>query len=333
MRERIPNRTELRTMKTNSTVFAAIQATRETPINIIFGTDWWTDCDDVAALDILLKAHRFGLIALKAIGVNSVMQYSAPSVKAMCELHGLGDIPVGLDSKARRKGDFCLYQKKLAGFCQSNFKNADCPEAFQLYRSALASLEGKAVIVDVGFPQIIMELLQSAPDEGSELDGMQLVKEKVSEVVLMGGRWDKATGREYNFFAYKLNREAAAYICEHCPVPVTFLGYEVGKVIITGGRDVPGLTGVAYTAHLSRRGRPSWDPMTALFAVIGDAEAAGYRKVRGKATVNPRTGANRFEVCDGGMHAYLVKEKEDSFYKTQIDEILRMDEPLEAQDA
>ena len=320
-------------MKTNPTVFATVKETRETPRNIIFGTDWWTDCDDVAALDILLKAHKSGLIALKAIGVNSVMQYSAPSVKAMCEQHGLGDIPIGLDSRARRKGDFCLYQKKLAGFCKSNFKNADCPEAFKLYRSTLASLERKAVIVDVGFPQIIMELLQSAPDESSELAGMQLVKDKVSEVVLMGGRWDKTPGREYNFFAYKLNREAAAFICEHCPVPVTFLGYEVGKDVVTGGRDVPGLTGVAYTAHLSRRGRPSWDPMTALFSVIGDAEIAGYRKVHGKATVSPRTGANRFEVCDGGIHAYLVKEKEDSFYKTQIEEILMMDEPSEAQDA
>ena len=96
---------------------------------------------------------------------------------------------------------------------------------------------------------------------------------------------------------------------------------------------MPGLTGVAYTSHLSRRGRPSWDPMTALFSVIGDAETAGYRRVYGEATVSPRTGANRFEVCEGGRHAYLVKEKEDSFYKHQIDEILMTDDPLEAQDA
>ena len=159
------------------------------------------------------------------------------------------------------------------------------------------------------------------------------MKAKVSEVVLMGGRWDKSPGREYNFFAYKLNREAAAYLCEHCPVPVTFLGYEVGKDIDTGGKEVPGLTGVAYTAHLSRRGRPSWDPMTALFSIIGTAETAGYRRIRGKATVSSKTGANRFAPCDGGMHAYLVKEKEDRFYKNQIDEILRMDKSLEEHDA
>ncbi|MBQ7689552.1 MAG: hypothetical protein IJT27_10095 [Clostridia bacterium] len=305
-------------------VFEEIKATGEKPIDLIFGTDWWTDCDDVAALHILLKAHRHGLIDLKAIGVNSVMRYSAPSVRAVCEEQGLGGIPIGLDAKAKRKGELCLYQKKLAAVCSPGFTNDDCPEAYTLYRSVLASLQGKAVIVDVGFPQIIMELLESGPDAYSGLTGMQLVEEKVSEVILMGGRWDKKTGREYNFCAYQLNRRAAAYMSENCPVPLTFLGYEVGKDVITGGSAAPGLTGAAYTAHFSPHGRPSWDPMTALYAITGNAAVAGYRKVSGKASVNPKTGTNRFEAFDGGKHAYLVKEKEDRFYKDRIDEILQM---------
>ncbi|MBQ6421904.1 MAG: hypothetical protein IJK02_12600 [Clostridia bacterium] len=163
----------------------------------------------MAALDILLKAHTCGLISLMAVGVSSVMRYSAPSVRAVCEQHGLGDIPIGLDTNARRKGLFCLYQKKLAAFCKTGFTNADCPEAYKLYRRALASVPEKAVIVDVGFPQIIMELLRSGPDEYSDLGGTQLVESKVSEVVIMGGRWDKKAGMEYNFCAYRLCREAA----------------------------------------------------------------------------------------------------------------------------
>ena len=302
--------------------FGELKAGREKPIALIFGTDWWTDCDDVAALTVLLKAHRYGLIDLKAIGISSVMRYSAPSVKTVCEEQGLGSIPIGLDTNARRKGLFCLYQKKLASFCESGFTNADCPEAYKLYRSVLAGAKEKAVIVDVGFPQIVAELLASGPDEYSGLDGAGLVESKVSEIVLMGGRWDKKTGREYNFCAYKTSREAAAYICGHCPVPVTFLGYEVGKSVITGGSAVPGLTGIAYTAHLSPRGRPSWDPMTALFAVAGDAEKAGYKRVPGKASVDPETGKNSFAAFEGGKHAYLVKTKEDRFYKNRIDDIL-----------
>ena len=307
-------------------VFDEIAAGRETPVELIFGTDWWTDCDDVAALELLLKAHNRGLIRLKAIGVSSVMRYSAASVRAVCEGHGLGNIPVGLDTKALRKGMFCLYQKKLASFCSPGVSNADCPEAYKLYRQALAGVTGKAVIVDVGFPQIVMELLQSGPDGSSGLTGMELVRRKVSGIVLMGGRWDKKTGMEYNFCANALSREAAAYLCEHCPVPLTFLGYEAGKTVVTGGKAVPGLTGVAYAAHFSPRGRPSWDPMTALYALTGDAGTAGYIQVYGKASVDKKTGKNRFAPFEGGPHAYLVKTKDDRFYKDRIDEILFAEE-------
>ena len=300
-------------------------ASGEQPLNIIFGTDWWTDCDDVAALDILLKAHKLGKIRLKAIGVNSVMKYSAPSVKAMCEQYGVDDVPIGLDKKANRKGNFCLYQKTLASYCSSGFTNRACPDAYKLYRRVLASSTGKTVIVDVGFPQIIMRLLQSGPDEFSDLDGMELAQSKVSEMILMGGRWDKDPGREYNFCAYRVNREAASFICESSPVPLTFLGFEVGKDIITGGKTVPGLAGIAYAAHLSPGGRPSWDPMTAVYAMTGSDENAGYKKVRGNAAVDPKTGKNSFEARPDGRHAYLVKEKEDGFYKRQIEELLMLD--------
>ena len=304
--------------------FEEIKTSREKPINIVFGTDWWSDCDDVAALDIMLKAHKHKLIDLKAIGINSVMKYSAPSVKAMCEQYGLSDIPIGLVTSAKRKGVLCLYQKKLASFCKSDFSNNDCPEAYKLYRKTLASLTQKAVIVDVGFPTLIMELFKSQPDEYSTLSGTELIKNKVSEIIIMGGRWDKQTAKEYNFCAYKTNRTAANYICEHCPVPITFLGYEVGKDIKSGGKNVPGLTGRAYTAHFSKKGRPSWDPMTVIFAIIGNADKAGYKKIRGKAFVNPENGKNCFERSENAKHFYLVKEKDDKFYKEQINEILMM---------
>ena len=172
-------------------IFEELKAGRAQPVDLIFGTDWWTDCDDVAALALLLRAHNRGLIRLRAIGVSSVMRYSAASVKAVCEEQGLGDIPVGLDTGALRSGVFCLYQKKLAAACRTGFSNDACPEAYMLYRKALSEAQGKAVIVDVGFPQIVAELLRSGPDEYSALGGMELVESKVSEVVLMGGRWDK----------------------------------------------------------------------------------------------------------------------------------------------
>ena len=148
--------------------FDVLKTEREKPIELIFGTDWWTDCDDVAALHILLKAHNRGLVNLKAIGVSSVMRYSAPSVKAVCEAQGLGSIPIGLDTNAVRKGLLCLYQKKLAAYCKTGFTNADCPEAYKLYRAALASSAEKAVmsrftVASCSAMRIISSLIRMSP--------------------------------------------------------------------------------------------------------------------------------------------------------------------------
>ena len=41
-------------------LFDIIKSAGRAPVNILHGTDWWTDCDDVAALRLLLRAHRVG---------------------------------------------------------------------------------------------------------------------------------------------------------------------------------------------------------------------------------------------------------------------------------
>ena len=51
----------------------AVEA-RGKPRRIIFGTDWWIDCDDIAVLDILSGVHKRGQIELQAICVSSVMR-------------------------------------------------------------------------------------------------------------------------------------------------------------------------------------------------------------------------------------------------------------------
>ncbi|MCR5484519.1 MAG: hypothetical protein K6F09_02880 [Clostridiales bacterium] len=293
--------------------------------DLIFGTDWWTDCDDVAALDILLKAHKKGMINLRCVGINSVMEYSAASVDALCESEGVF-VPIGVDKSAVRDGNECKYQKALASYSTKKPSISDCPDAYKLYRKALSESKGGAVIVEVGFPQIIAELLRSPPDEISPLDGKSLVSEKVSEIRLMAGRWDTPNGREYNLCAYPVNAEAGSYICENSPVPLVFLGFEVGYEVITG-KDLPseGLVGLSFELkNGSRRGNPSWDPMTALAAVIGDDEKAGYRRVYGKASVDPGTGENNFTEDENGSHCYLIKTMPDEYYATEIDKILKL---------
>lgn len=151
------------------------------PIDILHGTDWWTDCDDIAALWVLCRAHKAGSIRLCCIGINSVMEYSAPSLSAFLDHEGVA-VPIGVDFSALHEPVNCKYQKAYVRYPHTVQSNETCMPAWRLYRKTLASLEGKAQITEVSFPQILMQLMQSGPDEYSPLTGLELVKEKVEKI-------------------------------------------------------------------------------------------------------------------------------------------------------
>ena len=292
-------------------------------VNILHGTDWWTDCDDIAALRVLCRAHKAGEINLCCVGIDSVMEYSAASVSAFCENEGV-TVPIGVDRSAMRDGKNCKYQKGLACYPHTVSSNCECEDAWRLYRRTLASLPGKADITEVGFPQIIMQLMKSPPDELSPLTGLELVKEKVNRIWLMAGKWDETPGREYNLTAYPECCAAGHYICEHSPVPLVFLGFEVGWGVITGGNQPEGdLLKEAFIAHGSPNGRHSWDPMLVTAAVTQDLEKAGYTAVYGTARVDENTGENDFTPGEGRNHCYLVKTRPNAFYADRINERIR----------
>ena len=74
--------------------------------------------------------------------------------------------------------------------------------------------------------------------------------------------------------------------------------------------------------HGSEKGRHSWDPMLVLLALTGDEEKAGYRCVRGFASVDADTGANHFLEDSQGLHRYVVKVWKDEAYSQQINALL-----------
>lgn len=290
------------------------------PIKIIHGTDWWTDCDDVAALRLLCRAHKAGAIELQCVCADAVMDKTASSISAFLQNEGV-NVPIGIDRTFVGDDSGCKYQHILSEY-PHYAENADCEEAYRLYRKALASVEGKADITEVGFPQVIQQLLESEPDDISPLSGMELVKQKVNKIWMMAGKWDEPNGKEYNLSANSAAQKAAHYIFENSPVPITCLGFEIGNTVITGDiADENDLLKIAYVSYGSINGRYSWDPMLTLLAIINDEETAGYDKVCGKAEANPETGENNFTVGEG-LHAYVVKKFEDSFYREHINSLL-----------
>ena len=291
--------------------------------NFILGTDWWTDCDDVVALRLLARVHKRGEICIKGIGINGCMEYSAASVDGFLASEGVQDIPLGIDLEADDFGRNPPYQKRLAPLAKCCMSNEQAEDAVRLYRRILAAATEPVEIMEIGYMQVIAGVLESGPDDISDKTGVELFKEKVSKVWMMAGKWTADGEMENNFCRNDRTRIGSEKFCRLCPVPVTFLGWEIGFDVITGDNLAEG--DVLYQAlcdHGSPNGRMSWDPMLVMLALIGDEAEAGYDAVRGWARVDVKTGANYFTRDEAGLHQYVVKARENDFYKKMINDLL-----------
>ncbi len=287
--------------------------------NFILGTDWGTDVDDVVALRLLTRAARAGKIALRGVVINDCREYSVDSLKGFLAYDGMDDVPVGIDREADDYLGNPPYQKKLASTLGKGLTNDDGEDAVRLYRRILASSSEPVEIVEIGFLQAVAALLKSEPDDISEMPGVELVREKVAKFWVMAGKWDEDGGWEYNFAGAPRSRVGAHAFCELCPVPITFLGFEVGESVISGGSvgaDDP--LHVALDYYGMPNGRSSWDPMTVTLALRADELESDYDKVVGTATVDEESGRCHFTVDPLGKHAYVVKKRDDSYYAELI---------------
>ena len=292
--------------------------------NMILGTDWWTDCDDCVALRLLLRAHQKGEIRLLGVAINACMEYSAASVDGFMQQEGVTGISIGIDLDATDYGRNPPYQKRLAGFAKAVLNNQMAEDALRLYRRLLAEAEEPVEILEIGFHQVTGALMCSPGDDISPLTGVELVKQKVKKFWVMAGKWDVDGGKEYNFCNTARTSTGAAAFCEKCPVPVTFLGFEVGHGVITGGMLQEGdFLRLALKDHGSENGRHSWDPMLAMLALIGDEEKAGYSTVRGTASLDASSGENHFVEADNGLHCYVVKTEPNAFYEDMINKAIQ----------
>ena len=291
--------------------------------NIILGTDWWTDCDDAVALRLITRFIKKGKINLKGVIINACMQYSFASLKGFLKAEGIENIPVAIDLKGTDFGGSPSYQKRLKETFAPDLSNPKESDPVKLYRKILSETEGKVEIIEIGYLQVVAALLESKPDEYSDKCGIDLVKEKVEKFWVMAGKWDKQGEKENNFCRNERSRKAGEIFCKLCPVPVTFLGWEVGFDVISGGK----LNNEDYLYkvlcdHGSKNGRSSWDPMLVLMAIIGDEEKAGYKTVRGKARLDAQTGENFFTEEEKGPHQYVIKKYENTYYENLINDII-----------
>lgn len=285
---------------------------------IIFDTDLGGDCDDVMALDLLLAAHKAGECEL--IGVTySADAYAGPKcIYAILEQHGCKDIPIGRAPVAKgtvTKSDTYASGVAKAFYSAEMPETSELPDAAPLLRRLIAQNDGVTLAV-TGFLTNIDALFCSGADEISPLGGLELARERINEIAVMGCSFSHINcvnptegsvspdGTITPFAEWNIYSDipAARRVFDSSPVTMAVCPFETGYKMYTGepmyraggGRTPDSLS---FELHGSVHGRDSWDPATALYAVYG-AQPWFYRSAAGKVSIN-EAGVSDFHAGEG----------------------------------
>ena len=296
------------------------------PVSVIFDTDMGPDYDDVGALALLHAMADSGEVKLLATVSSNMYTHAVPCIELINTYFKRPDIPLGAprqgpDIDDSRFGDNYWPEKLPLKYPHTVKSSADAPDAVQVYRRILSSQPDTSVnIITVGFLTNLAALLQSAPDQFSELDGRSLVKKKVRRLISMAGSFPQ--GREFNVC---IDSVASITVFNEWPTPVLLSGFQIGEAIITGLRlvasdmqDNPVKDAFSMSLKVDVNGRCSWDQTAALVGVRGHQKYFGT--VKGRMTVLPN-GDNTWQDDPNGPHEHLV-------WKMPKDQLTRLIEDL-----
>jgi inosine-uridine nucleoside N-ribohydrolase len=292
------------------------QTVPQKPVRIILDTDIGPDYDDVGAVAVLYALADKGEAIPLAVMASNKNQFVAPVIDVLNTYFGRPDLPIGapkgfgVDIGAWQKWPQMLLEK----YSHAITSTSEVQDAVALYRKILAHQPDHSVtIASIGFLTNLSNLLNSRPDQYSDLSGPDLIKRKVSKLVSMAGWFPK--GREYNLFTDSV---ASANVFNHWPTMVIFSGFEIGKEIKTGlglMNDVslhgPVKDVFAFCIPKAREdsaGRMSWDETTVLAAIRGAKPYFGLE--RGHIVIEG--GNNTWKNDKNGSQYYLTKALPDN---------------------
>lgn len=257
-------------------------------LNILLDTDIGPDCDDVAALAMLNLYQDAGLCRILGIGHCTSNPFGAGTIDAINLYYGHPDIPIGSCAQTGfLTDDACMkYNRYITQNLENRFRDTQPGPAVALYRSLLAQQPDSSVdFIAIGPLNNLSDLLESSPDEYSDLNGVDLVRKKVRRLVSMAGifpsKSEKVVKRaeeelgmpicQVAEFNVVCDAEAAQNVAAKWPGPRVFLGFEAGLVETCGPlqQTVPEGNPVrlAYKLYTQDGDRFSWDLMTVQYAV------------------------------------------------------------------
>lgn len=274
-------------------------------------TDIGPDYDDVGAVAVLHAFADKGEAVPLAIMASNKNKFVAPVIDLLNTYFGRADLPIG--ALKGRGADIGAWQKwpqmLLEKYPHTITSTSEVEDAVALYRKILAHQPDHSVtIASIGFLTNLSNILNSGPDQYSDLPGRDLIKRKVIRLVSMAGWFPK--GREYNLLTDSL---ASANVFNNWPTTVIFSGFEIGKDIKTGlglvnDTSVHGPVKDVFAfcipkAKEDSAGRMSWDETAVLVAIRGAKPYFGLQ--RGKIVIEG--GNNSWKNDKNGSRFYLTK--------------------------
>ncbi|MHA2283742.1 MAG: nucleoside hydrolase [Promethearchaeota archaeon] len=311
---------------------------------IIFDTDMDFDCDDTGALAVLHALMDLGETEILGIIVDVPVEASARCVMTINNYYNRLDIPVGLleDDGFESGKKYQLYRDTrqllnkfvnpytetvVKQFSKDSIKNQKIWDAVTLYRQLLSNAANNSVvIIAVGLLTALRYLLESKPDEISQLSGSKLVKKKVKKLVTMGiGKYPEAKA-EFNWL---MDWESARIVIHQWPTPLVVQSngteFRTGNTLSSKTPESNPVRNCYETFLGGQRkgGVFSWDLITALYGVRGSEpffdEKYGYRLI-----LEPELGINHW-IPDGKSeynHSFLQLKSPNISLKRVIEKLL-----------
>lgn len=284
---------------------------------IILDTDMGVDCDDAVALALLLNKHRNKECELISVTTSSTREGATATVKAICDYYETY-VPIGTMALPALDCDkINTYAKEVKQ--KYNLQDSTV-DAVKLLREKIEKSTDKVVFIAIGPLVNVRRFLESQADEISNKTGLELAKEKISALYIMGGSFIEnyeliGMKREELFPEWNILQDvkSAQIVANTFPCETYFVPWEAGFDVFTniGKGDNPvwhsmreharylGVDEVGYKRH-------SWDPVTCLLATENCSEYFAFSNL-GKVTVSD-DGYTTFSEGLGNSRIALLKK-------------------------
>lgn len=288
--------------------------------NIILDTDLGGDCDDASAIALVNKFYNDGKINVLGMTYSNSHLAGACLTRAINAYYG-NDFRTGMLENDVLNipyiKDFSTEALKILGvsLTKKGIENANDT----IYDLLTKSKDKSVTFVCIGQLKNVGDFLNY---DFNGTSGADIFNAKVETLYIMGG-WFNQPGEYYMSGDEKLYGEynlitdlgSAKTVMNKVDTEIVFCDFDAGVGVLTFGKfssDYNPRNPVSVSYKLFENGpRHSWDPLTVLYAVVGDNEYFGSERGRVTLTDKGRTLFEKDEKANA-RKMYLKKSKEET---------------------